>query len=221
MNKKKVLFGIILLLLLFILYLIYIKISFNNCVNNTIKYDKKINYSTNIILKINNGYSNSKIDYDRVKSYNITKISISRYLDNKLGSTVNRYIVNKGGKITSYVYNGNKYIKEKPTKDFDLNYKLLKKSKVISYTKNKYIIKMKASDAYNLTYASNVMNKKKLKSNVKVTIITNKDNFIKEISYNIDNMNKTKNKDDKINYKVKIVNRDINNQDTIKLPFKN
>jgi len=80
---------------------------------------------------------------------------------------------------------------------------------------------MKASDAYNLTYASNVMNKKKLKSNVKVTIITNKDNFIKEISYNIDNMNKTKNKDDKINYKVKIVNRDINNQDTIKLPFKN
>ena len=78
---------------------------------------------------------------------------------------------------------------------------------------------MKAYDAYNLIYKKDVMKKNDLNFNIIVTVKKdNKTNFIKEISYKIDNINK--NKEIKpISYKLKIVNTKINNNDKIDLPF--
>lgn len=219
--KKKVF--IILFILIFIIFLYFIigKITFNDYLDNTINYENKINYSTNINMSIKSKITSSKINYDIIKTSNVKKIILSNYVDNKLDNKIQKYIVKEKSKQVTYVYNGKTYDKqEKNEEKININYNLLKKSKLKSFTFNTFKIKMKAYDAYNLVYKKEVMKKKDLDYNILVYVKVDKKNkFIKEISYTTDNLNKTKDENTKIKYNVKIVNSDINNHNELKLPF--
>lgn len=211
--KKRIMYIIIGVLLIFLCVIIIKKISLNSSINNTIKYKDKINYSTNIQLTIVDKNNSSKINYDIIRSSNAKKIVFSNYINDDLKNEISRYVINKKGKTKTYTYNGKTYDEIKNKKEeFNINYNLLKKGKLKSFKKNEYVIKMKSYNAYNLIYDKQIMTKKDLKSKVKVTIkVDDKTNFIKEISYNI--------KEKDLNYKVVIKNTDINNQKEIKLPF--
>ena len=214
--KKKLFIMVLIIILMIIIYYIYINISFNKLVNNTIYYENKINYNTNITLNINDKYNSSKIKYEIIKSNNIKKILLSNYKDNKLENKIEKYIVNKD----VYIYDNGKYIKKnEQNEEFIINYNYLKKAKIKSYNNNEYKIKIKALDAYNMIYNKKIMNEKNLNKYIYIKVIKdNKNDFIKEISYNIDNLNNDKN--NPLKYKVNIKNENINNHDNIKLDLK-
>lgn len=212
--KKKIFIIVILVICIILSYFIYVKISFKNLVNNTIEYKDKINYSSSITTTLK-GVSTLKIEYEIIKTSNAKKILISDYRDGKLENKIEKYIVNN--KV--YALNNGKYeVLKKNNDKVNINYKLLKKGKVISRKKNTYKIKIKSYDAYNLIYEEEIMTKKNLNSNIVVTIIKDdKNDFIKEITYEIDDLSKDiKNP---LKYKIKIINTDINNHNEIKLPF--
>ena len=219
--KKKVFIILFILVFTVFLYFIIGKITFNDYLDNTINYENKINYSTNINMSIKSKITSSKINYDIIKTSNVKKIILSNYVDNKLDNKIQKYIVNEKNKQVTYVYNGKTYDKqEKNEEKININYNLLEKSKLKSFTFNTFKIKMKAYDAYNLVYKKEVMKKKDLDYNILVYVKVDKKNkFIKEISYTINNLNKTKDETTKIKYNVKIVNSDINNHNELKLPF--
>ena len=219
--KKKLLIITIILIFIIFLYLIIGKISFNNYLNSTINYEKKINYSTNINMSIKTKITNSKINYDIIKSSNIKKIILENYVDNKIDNKIQKYIVKEKNKESTYVYNGKTYDKQEKNEEIiNINYTLLKKSKIKSYNLNTYKIKMKAYDAYNLVYKKQAMKKNNLNYDILVYVKMDKNNkFIKEISYTINNLNNSNDENQKIKYQVKIVNSDINNHNELKLPF--
>ena len=219
--KKKLLIITIILIFIIFLYLIIGKISFNNYLNSTINYEKKINYSTNINMSIKTKITNSKINYDIIKSSNIKKIILENYVDNKIDNKIQKYIVKEKNKESTYVYNGKTYDKQEKNEEIiNINYTLLKKSKIKSYNLNTYKIKMKAYDAYNLVYKKQTMKKNNLNYDILVYVKMDKNNkFIKEISYTINNLNNSNDENQKIKYQVKIVNSDINNHNELKLPF--
>ena len=160
--------------------------------------------------------TSSKVDYDIVRSGNINKLTISNYEDNKLQNSLLKYVVKKGGKKTTYVYNGDTYDKVSGySEDFNVNYEELKKGKIKKVSKNKYIITKKSYDAYNMLYNKEVISKEDTDSTIEVTVvIDSKNDFVKEISYEIDDMD-----NGNMKYKLKLENRDINNHNSIKLPF--
>ena len=214
--KKKLFIMVLIVILMIIIYYIYINISFNKLVNNTVYYENKINYNTNITLNMNDKYNSSKIKYEIIKSNNIKKILLSNYKDNKLENKIEKYIVNKD----VYINDNGKYIKKnEQNEEFIINYNYLKKAKIKSYNNNEYKIKIKALDAYNMIYNKKIMNEKNLNKYIYIKVIKdNKNDFIKEISYNIDNLNNDKN--NPLKYKVNIKNENINNHDNIKLDLK-
>lgn len=215
----KYLVVIVLLILFLIFYLIFKKNDLNRSIDNTINLKDKINYSTSITLEINDSYTSSKIQYDSIKSGNIKKINIINYIDSKNQNNIIKYEVGN----TTYVYNGKDYdVQKSSNDDFNINYELLKEKilKIESVKDNEYIVKMKACDAYNILYSNEVMSNDDIDAIIYLKIVVDKDtNFIKKISYEIDNLNNSEYKNNMVSYKVDIENNDINNHDEIKLPF--
>ncbi len=227
---KTILILLIIILISIIIFFIFQKVSLNNYLNNTIEYSNKINYTTNINLNIKDSNNNSKINYEIVRSSYINKITIENYINNTLTSNIDKYIITKGDKKGSYVYDNEEYKKlDEIKEEFNVNYQNLKNNiKFIKKSSNeiingvnykKYIVKMKSYDAYNLIYENQILTKKDSDKYIDVEIYIDKtNNFVYKISYKINNLN-NRNDNSSINYDVEIINKDINNTNDIKLPF--
>lgn len=230
--KEKVKIVVVLVVILFIFLGIFFmgkKVSLNNYLNKTNKYSNKINYTTGITLNIESLDKQSKIEYTIARTKDIKNIIISKYDDEELTSSINKYLVKENGKTKCYTKDSSSNkVSCDAKEDFKIDYKKLKKNIIkikkvdnevinkVSY--KKYTVSMKKSDAYNLIYDKDVMDEKKLSGTVDVQILVDKStNFIYEIDYVIDNLNSDSN--NKIKYSVQINNFDFNNNNVIKLPF--
>lgn len=230
--KEKVKIVVVLVVILFIFLGIFFmgkKVSLNNYLNKTNKYSNKINYTTGITLNIESLDKQSKIEYTIARTKDIKNIIISKYDDEELTSSINKYLVKENGKIKCYTKDSSSNkVSCDAKEDFKIDYKKLKKNIIkikkvdnevinkVSY--KKYTVSMKKSDAYNLIYDKDVMDEKKLNGTVDVQILVDKStNFIYEIDYVIDNLNSDSN--NKIKYSVQINNFDFNNNNEINLPF--
>lgn len=205
------------------------KVSLNNYLNKTNKYSNKINYTTGITLNIESLDKQSKIEYTIARTKDIKNIIISKYDDEELTSSINKYLVKENGKTKCYTKDSSSNkVSCDAKEDFNVDYKKLKKNIIkikkvdnevinkVSY--KKYTVSMKKSDAYNLIYDKDIMNEKNLSGTVDVQILVDKStNFIYEIDYVIDNLNSDSN--NKIKYSVQINNFDFNNNNEINLPF--
>ncbi|MBP3635268.1 MAG: hypothetical protein J6J17_02250 [Bacilli bacterium] len=232
--KKYIKLILFLLFIAFIFLLIFNvsrRISLNNFLDKTIATEKKINYSTTINLDISNSINSSRIEYDIVVSPSAKKITINNYINNEFMNSIYKYNVLNGEKKGIYKYDGKKYIKTNEEKDeFNINYDSLKKN-IISIKKienividdisyKKYVVKMKAYDAYNIIYNDDILKKEDINKNIDVTIIIDKSNkFVYKISYKIDNINNSKQAGMAMEYNAEIINKDINNHNIIELPF--
>ena len=132
---------------------------------------------------------------------------------------IDKYIIFSNNKQDTYVLNNKKYEKQKKSDDFYLNYELLNKTSVLFKKNNKYTLVMKAYDAYNLIYNKQVIEKEKLNYYIIVIVEASKEDYINKIEYNINNINKSSDDNNILNYKVLIKNKNINNHDKIILPF--
>lgn len=230
--KEKVGIVIVFIVILFIFLGIFFmgkKVSLNNYLNKTNKYSNKINYTTGITLNIESLDKQSKIEYTIARTKDIKNIIISKYDDEELTSSINKYLVKENGKTKCYTKDSSSNkVSCDAKEDFKIDYKKLKKNIIkikkvdnevinkVSY--KKYTVSMKKSDAYNLIYDKDVMDEKKLNGTVDVQILVDKStNFIYEIDYVIDNLNSDSN--NKIKYSVQINNFDFNNNNEINLPF--
>ena len=230
--KEKVKIVVVLVVILFIFLGIFFvgkKVSLNNYLNKTEKYSNKINYTTGITLNIESLDKQSKIEYTIARTKDIKNIIISKYDDEELTSSINKYLVKENGKTKCYTKDSSSNkVSCDAKEDFNVDYKKLKKNIIkikkvdnevinkVSY--KKYTVSMKKSDAYNLIYDKDVMNEKNLSGTVDVQILVDKStNFIYEIDYVIDNLNSDSN--NKIKYSVQINNFDFNNNNEINLPF--
>lgn len=230
--KEKVKIVVVLVVILFIFLGIFFvgkKVSLNNYLNKTEKYSNKINYTTGITLNIESLDKQSKIEYTIARTKDIKNIIISKYDDEELTSSINKYLVKENGKTKCYTKDSSSNkVSCDAKEDFKIDYKKLKKNIIkikkvdnevinkVSY--KKYTVSMKKSDAYNLIYDKDVMNEKNLSGTVDVQILVDKStNFIYEIDYVIDNLNSDSN--NKIKYSVQINNFDFNNNNEINLPF--
>ena len=230
--KEKVKIVVVLVAILFIFLGIFFmgkKVSLNNYLNKTEKYSNKINYTTGITLNIESLDKQSKIEYTIARTKDIKNIIISKYDDEELTSSINKYLVKENGKTKCYTKDSSSNkVSCDAKEDFKIDYKKLKKNIIkikkvdnevinkVSY--KKYIVSMKKSDAYNLIYDKDIMNEKNLSGTVDVQILVDKStNFIYEIDYVIDNLNSDSN--NKIKYSVQINNFDFNNNNEINLPF--
>lgn len=230
--KEKVKIVVVLVVILFIFLGIFFmgkKVSLNNYLNKTEKYSNKINYTTGITLNIESLDKQSKIEYTIARTKDIKNIIISKYDDEELTSSINKYLVKENGKTKCYTKDSSSNkVSCDAKEDFKIDYKKLKKNIIkikkvdnevinkVSY--KKYTVSMKKSDAYNLIYDKDVMDEKKLSGTVDVQILVDKStNFIYEIDYVIDNLNSDSN--NKIKYSVQINNFDFNNNNEINLPF--
>lgn len=230
--KEKVKIVVVLVVILFIFLGIFFmgkKVSLNNYLNKTNKYSNKINYTTGITLNIESLDKQSKIEYTIARTKDIKNIIISKYDDEELTSSINKYLVKENGKTKCYTKDSSSNkVSCDAKEDFKIDYKKLKKNIIkikkvdnevinkVSY--KKYTVSMKKSDAYNLIYDKDVMDEKNLSGTLDVQILVDKStNFIYEIDYVIDNLNSDSN--NKIKYSVQINNFDFNNNDEINLPF--
>ncbi len=230
--KEKVKIVVVLVVILFIFLGIFFmgkKVSLNNYLNKTNKYSNKINYTTGITLNIESLDKQSKIEYTIARTKDIKNIMISKYDDEELTSSINKYLVKENGKTKCYTKDSSSNkVSCDAKEDFKIDYKKLKKNIIkikkvdnevinkVSY--KKYTVSMKKSDAYNLIYDKDVMDEKNLSGTVDVQILVDKStNFIYEIDYVIDNLNSDSN--NKIKYSVQINNFDFNNNNEINLPF--
>lgn len=230
--KEKVKIVVVLVVILFIFLGIFFmgkKVSLNNYLNKTNKYSNKINYTTGITLNIESLDKQSKIEYTIARTKDIKNIIISKYDDEELTSSINKYLVKENGKTKCYTKDSSSNkVSCDAKEDFKIDYKKLKKNIIkikkvdnevinkVSY--KKYTVSMKKSDAYNLIYDKDVMDKKNLSGTVDVQILVDKStNFIYEIDYVINNLNSDSN--NKIKYSVQINNFDFNNNNEINLPF--
>lgn len=230
--KEKVKIVVVLVVILFIFLGIFFvgkKVSLNNYLNKTNKYSNKINYTTGITLNIESLDKQSKIEYTIARTKDIKNIIISKYDDEELTSSINKYLVKENGKTKCYTKDSSSNkVSCDAKEDFNVDYKKLKKNIIkikkvdnevinkVSY--KKYTVSMKKSDAYNLIYDKDIMNEKNLSGTVDVQILVDKStNFIYEIDYVIDNLNSDSN--NKIKYSVQINNFDFNNNNEINLPF--
>lgn len=230
--KEKVKIVVVLVVILFIFLGIFFmgkKVSLNNYLNKTNKYSNKINYTTGITLNIESLDKQSKIEYTIARTKDIKNIIISKYDDEELTSSINKYLVKENGKTKCYTKDSSSNkVSCDAKEDFKINYKKLKKNIIkikkvdnevinkVSY--KKYTVSMKKSDAYNLIYDKDVMDEKNLSGTLDVQILVDKStNFIYEIDYVIDNLNSDSN--NKIKYSVQINNFDFNNNNEINLPF--
>lgn len=230
--KEKVKIVVVLVVILFIFLGIFFvgkKVSLNNYLNKTNKYSNKINYTTGITLNIESLDKQSKIEYTIARTKDIKNIIISKYDDEELTSSINKYLVKENGKTKCYTKDSSSNkVSCDAKEDFNVDYKKLKKNIIkikkvdnevinkVSY--KKYTVSMKKSDAYNLIYDKDIMNEKNLNGTVDVQILVDKStNFIYEIDYVIDNLNSDSN--NKIKYSVQINNFDFNNNNEINLPF--
>ncbi len=230
--KEKVKIVVVLVVILFIFLGIFFmgkKVSLNNYLNKTNKYSNKINYTTGITLNIESLDKQSKIEYTIARTKDIKNIIISKYDDEELTSSINKYLVKENGKTKCYTKDSSSNkVSCDAKEDFNVDYKKLKKNIIkikkvdnevinkVSY--KKYTVSMKKSDAYNLIYDKDVMDEKNLSGTVDVQILVDKStNFIYEIDYVIDNLNSDSN--NKIKYSVQINNFDFNNNNEINLPF--
>ena len=196
---------------------IYRKVSFYNAVDSTVNQKDKINYTTNIKLTTENKDVSMVISYEMVKSGNIKKIAIDNYVNEEVQNNLLKYVVGK----KTYVYDNKKYEEKEDNSDFNVNYKSLK-DKIVglkSKSGNKYVIEMNKYDAYNLIYDKEILTKDKISGTIDVTVLVDeKNNFIKEISYEIKDLDLYGNSV-LSDYKVKITNTDINSKEEINLPF--
>lgn len=230
--KEKVKIVVVLVVILFIFLGIFFmgkKVSLNNYLNKTNKYSNKINYTTGITLNIESLDKQSKIEYTIARTKDIKNIIISKYDDEELTSSINKYLVKENGKTKCYTKDSSSNkVSCDAKEDFKIDYKKLKKNIIkikkvdnevinkVSY--KKYTVSMKKSDAYNLIYDKDVMDEKNLSGTVDVQILVDKStNFIYEIDYVIDNLNSDSN--NKIKYSVQVNNFDFNNNNEINLPF--
>ena len=230
--KEKVKIVVVLVVILFIFLGIFFmgkKVSLNNYLNKTNKYSNKINYTTGITLNIESLDKQSKIEYTIARTKDIKNIIISKYDDEELTSSINKYLVKENGKTKCYTKDSSSNkVSCDAKEDFKIDYKKLNKNIIkikkvdnelinkVSY--KKYTVSMKKSDAYNLIYDKDVMDEKNLSGTVDVQILVDKStNFIYEIDYVIDNLNSDSN--NKIKYSVQINNFDFNNNNEINLPF--
>ena len=230
--KEKVKIVVVLVVILFIFLGIFFmgkKVSLNNYLNKTNKYSNKINYTTGITLNIESLDKQSKIEYTITRTKDIKNIIISKYDDEELTSSINKYLVKENGKTKCYTKDSSSNkVSCDAKEDFNVDYKKLKKNIIkikkvdnevinkVSY--KKYTVSMKKSDAYNLIYDKDVMDEKNLSGTLDVQILVDKStNFIYEIDYVIDNLNSDSN--NKIKYSVQINNFDFNNNNEINLPF--
>lgn len=230
--KEKVKIVVVLVVILFIFLGIFFmgkKVSLNNYLNKTNKYSNKINYTTGITLNIESLDKQSKIEYTIARTKDIKNIIISKYDDEELTSSINKYLIKENGKTKCYTKDSSSNkVSCDAKEDFKIDYKKLKKNIIkikkvdnevinkVSY--KKYTVSMKKSDAYNLIYDKDVMDEKNLSGTLDVQILVDKStNFIYEIDYVIDNLNSDSN--NKIKYSVQINNFDFNNNNEINLPF--
>ena len=220
--KEKVKIVVVLVVILFIFLGIFFmgkKVSLNNYLNKTEKYLNKINYTTGITLNIESLDKQSKIEYTIARTKDIKNIIISKYDDEELTSSINKYLVKENGKTKCYTKDSSSNkVSCDAKEDFNVDYKKLKKNIINKVSYKKYTVSMKKSDAYNLIYDKDILNEKNLNGTVDVQILVDKSaNFIYEIDYVIDNLNSDSN--NKIKYSVQINNFDFNNNNEINLPF--
>ena len=93
--KEKVKIVVVLVVILFIFLGIFFvgkKVSLNNYLNKTEKYLNKINYTTGITLNIESLDKQSKIEYTIARTKDIKNIIISKYDDEELTSSINKYL---------------------------------------------------------------------------------------------------------------------------------
>ena len=221
--------NVIIVVVLVVIFFMGKKVSLNNYLNKTNKYSNKINYTTGITLNIESLDKQSKIEYTIARTKDIKNIIISKYDDEELTSSINKYLVKENGKTKCYTKDSSSNkVSCDAKEDFKIDYKKLKKNiikikKVDNEVINKvsyknYTVSMKKSDAYNLIYDKDVMDEKNLSGTLDVQILVDKStNFIYEIDYVIDNLNSDSN--NKIKYSVQINNFDFNNNNEINLPF--
>lgn len=235
--KNKRVFKIIPVLFIIILFSIVIiniieKITFDNYIENSIKYFKEINYDTYISLEIKDMTQESKVSYLLKRTKNITNEEYSQYIDDKLLNSISNYYINKNDDLKLYTKNNSDWKEENVEKIdtiFYINYEdLEKKSGNIKYLGNKkidnkkyikYSIVMSVYDVYNLVYKEDILSEKDNDNKVKVFVYIDKElGLISKIESNIEDLNNSGNSS-ALNYKIEIINNDFNNIKAIELPF--
>lgn len=235
--KNKQVFKIIPVLFIIIFFSIIIiniieKITFDNYIENSIKYFKDINYNTYISLEIKDITQESKVSYLLKKTKNITNEEYSQYIDDKLLNSISNYYINKNDDLKLYTKNNSDWKEENVEKIdtiFYINYEdLEKKSSNIKYLGNKkidnkkyikYSIVMSVYDVYNLVYKEDILSEKDNDNKVKVFVYIDKElGLISKIESNIEDLNNSGNSS-ALNYKIEIINNDFNNIKSIELPF--
>lgn len=236
MNKKKfIIIGVLLFMIIFIFFVINLtrKISFNNYIENTVKYFKEINYNTDITLSIDNNDSLSKVQYSLKKTSSIVNEEYFQYVDDNLQNHINNYYITRSSGTKLYIKNGNSYKSENVQKvstifeiDYDdfksktSNIKYLGTKKINDRKNLKYSVKMKVYDIYNIIYNEDILTSKDNNNYNLVYIYIDKElGLISKIESSIDNLNNTSYNPNELKYKLDIVNTDFNNNKTINLPF--
>lgn len=130
--KEKVKIVVVLVVILFIFLGIFFmgkKVSLNNYLNKTNKYSNKINYTTGITLNIGSLDKQSKIEYTIARTKDIKNIIISKYDDEELTSSINKYLVKENGKTKCYTKDSSSNkVSCDAKEDFKIDYKKLKKN---------------------------------------------------------------------------------------------
>lgn len=235
--KNKRVFKIIPVLFIIILFSIVIiniieKITFDNYIENSIKYFEEINYDTYISLEIKDMTQESKVSYLLKRTKNITNEEYSQYIDDKLLNSISNYYINKNDDLKLYTKNNSDWKEENVEKIdtiFYINYEdLEKKSSNIKYLGNKkidnkkyikYSIVMSVYDVYNLVYKEDILSEKDNDNKVKVFVYIDKElGLISKIESNIEDLNNSGNSS-ALNYEIEIINNDFNNIKAIELPF--
>lgn len=229
---KSLIILIIIIFLTFLFYKIFIRIEFNTYVKNTSSNLSKINYDSNIYLNMIGENQKLNVTYSMKKSNGVVYISYKQINNDEVSTNVEKYYIKENGKIYTYIYN-NSWIKNNETKInkiFNVNYNKLKYNiynvKYLGETTiydNKckfYSLTMPASAAYNLIYKKNVLSKKDINKKIKVMIyVDKKTGIISVIRYKINNINNSNDNKYKFKYNLEIVNKNINNNDVLKVPF--
>lgn len=226
--KKKIYIFLIIVIIIFLLICFIMRLTLNSYINNNIKYED-INKITSINLSISSEDEESNVVYKIQKSNSVYKINYDQYENDKHNISIEKYYIENNG-IYEYTYNNGNWDKNEVSeidKIFNIDYKRLKKSLIsISYKGiedkkyKKYTAKIRAYDAYNFIYSKDILTNKDNNNFVDINIYIDKsNNMVYKIECIIPNITSVEN-NTKSDYKFEITNTNINNNDTITIPFK-
>lgn len=238
MKHKRVLRIIAIVLILIVLLILVIniieRVTFNNYIDNSIKYFKDINYDTNISLSIKDDSQTSSVFYNLRKSNPVINQEYRQYVNDKLQNSISNYYISNDKEIVLYTKNNTNWESSNVDKIYTIfsvdysklksksdNVKYLGKEKINDKKYIKYSIEMKTYDIFNLIYNEDILNEDDTNETTKVYIYIDKElGLIYKLSANIDNLNRSDYEAKKLYYTIKILNENFNNNKSIDLPFK-